>query len=456
MSIGLAGNVEQRLAVGFGFALAVDMQQPQCKRKMNSTLVMSSSFFSLVLAASASAHAAPRVTVAPAMPDAANASSPSATVLVPLFSDDWRQTQTAIDSAIANSKTGKSGAAVIVYATTTLKYACLCPPFAFPGAEGMGQDLYVWPKPGKGISQIPALQSQLGAMRLLGHFKGKRLSGYEVAGTKPSAWTGEGDPAPDPMTTKAPVFTVEGWCFEPEATISQSDAKQFGAQLQTLAAQGRFCSGTKYPTTLRAEPVAVASAPVVAVTSLPPSPLSADAAKASVAPLLIPQYSDDITALKNLVSNEIANSKRGQAGGATAIYVKSTSDYGCECPDFTLTALYNTGQDVFVWPNYGKDIPTIPVVGARTGNVRLLGHFKGRLMDGYEVAGKNPTKEERNQGARNRMLTKGAAFTVEGWCFDPSPTISQTDEKSYGQALQNMQAAGRFCTTKQYPQRLRD
>jgi hypothetical protein len=187
----------------------------------------------------------------PTLSDAANAGSREWRVLVPKSVPDDSSSgdpRDAIVRAVAREVTAARAdraepARVVIYADTTIDYGCLCPPFVLAPFWNTGRtDGTFYPIYPPGVPE-PMLAKQ-GLYRILGHFDGRRISGFEWLKMR-GAKTEEGM---DAYADKAPVLVVEGWCFEPNATFSDPALeKVYRPTLVTMEKEGRFCPGTHMP-----------------------------------------------------------------------------------------------------------------------------------------------------------------------------------------------------------------
>ena len=189
------------------------------------------------------------VTIAPPAPDAALAGAKELKVLVPKSVDDGAAGDPldalakAIAKEVAAASGKKAAARIVIYADTTVDYGCLCPPFVFAPFWNSGRsDGYVLPIFAKGVPDASATKQ--GIFRFAGHFDGRRITGLE--------WLKQrGEKASEGMSEyehKAPVFVVEGWCFEPVEAFGAASAEEaYGGSLKQMARDGRFCAGTRYP-----------------------------------------------------------------------------------------------------------------------------------------------------------------------------------------------------------------
>jgi hypothetical protein len=179
--------------------------------------------------------------------DAQAAGAASARVLVPKTlpegaGDPMQSLVRAIDKEVAAAAKG-AGASLVVYADTTTDYGCLCPPFVFAPFHNSGRtDSYVLPVFARGVPDPPL--SKVGLYRFFGHFDGRRITGFEwlkARGGKRSEGMSE-------YERKAPVFVVEGWCFEPDADFGAHFKEEvYRPTLEKMAKDGRFCPGAKFP-----------------------------------------------------------------------------------------------------------------------------------------------------------------------------------------------------------------
>lgn len=174
-------------------------------------------------------------------------------LLVPRSIDDLPQARRgapleALGRTIANAVTAarsrKPPDRVVIYADTTVDYGCLCPPFIFAPFWNSGRsDGYVLPVFAKGVPDARATKE--GVFRFAGHFDGRRITGLEWHQQR----GGKVREGMNEYARKAPVFIVEGWCFEPvEAFRDAMTEEAFGPSLKQMEAAGRFCPGTRYPT----------------------------------------------------------------------------------------------------------------------------------------------------------------------------------------------------------------
>ncbi len=181
--------------------------------------------------------------------DAARASSREWKILVPAdvgegAGDPLDTLARAIHRAVTTAHVDSgSPYRFVAYVDTTIDYGCLCPPFVFAPFWNSGRsDGYVLPVFAPGVPEPPLAKQ--GLYRFMGHFDGRRITGFEwlkMRGEK-------SEEGMDEYARKAPVFVVEGWCFEP--TDEYSDAALEAVYDKTLAkmhADGRFCAGTHMP-----------------------------------------------------------------------------------------------------------------------------------------------------------------------------------------------------------------
>jgi hypothetical protein len=132
---------------------------------------------------------------------------------------------------------------LVVYADTTIDYGCLCPPFVFAPFWNTGRDDGTFlPVYAANIPEPPLTKQ--GLYRFLGHFDGRRITGYEwlkMRGEKI-------EEGMDEYAHAAPIFVIEGWCFEPNASFSDPDLeKVYRPTLVKLEKEGRFCAGARMP-----------------------------------------------------------------------------------------------------------------------------------------------------------------------------------------------------------------
>jgi hypothetical protein len=148
-----------------------------------------------------------------------------------------------IDKEVTSARRARPAGKIAIYVDTTIDYGCLCPPFVFAPFWNSGRpDSYVLPIFVNGVPDAkPAKQ---GIYRFVGHFDGRRMTGFEwlkLRGEK--AHKGM-----DEYARKAPVFVVEGWCFEPVEAFDDAYAEGiYGDKLKRMAKDGRFCPGTRFP-----------------------------------------------------------------------------------------------------------------------------------------------------------------------------------------------------------------
>lgn len=148
-----------------------------------------------------------------------------------------------IDKEVTGVHGKKPAGRIVIYADTTIDYGCLCPPFVFAPFWSSGRsDSYVLPIFAKGVPDAPT--SKQGMYRFVGHFDGRRMTGFEwlgLRGGKPREGMSE-------YARKAPVFVVEGWCFEPVDSFEDASAEKiYGTTLKQMAKDGRFCPGARFP-----------------------------------------------------------------------------------------------------------------------------------------------------------------------------------------------------------------
>lgn len=191
--------------------------------------------------------------------DAALASSTPAPVLVPRHvseddptaADPLDALARAVDAEVKASLASrrKPKRQVVVYAATTLDYGCLCPPFVFSPFHNSGRpDSYVLPLFAKGVPD-PALTTQ-GAYRLLGHFEGRRMTGRQWLRLRHE----KVERGMSEYARKAPVFVVDGWCFEPAESFADRYMEDaYRSMLEQLERDGRFCAGSSFPASARGE-----------------------------------------------------------------------------------------------------------------------------------------------------------------------------------------------------------
>jgi hypothetical protein len=193
------------------------------------------------------ASSPPAVVIAPPVPDAALASAKDLKILVPAangYSSD-EETEAlvqAIDKEVKSAARSKKPASrIVIYADTTLGYGCKCPPFVFAPLHGSGRpEAYVLPIFAKGVSE--PFSSKLGYFRFAGHFDGRRITGFEWLKLRGEQLGQEERMGMGEYEHKAPVFIVEGWCFEPFDTSPEFFAEErYGDLVTSMAKEGRFC-----------------------------------------------------------------------------------------------------------------------------------------------------------------------------------------------------------------------
>lgn len=207
-----------------------------------------------VVSASASAaapevDAAVPVDAAAALSDVQLASSNVLPMLVPKETDDGAGDPLgALSRAIARAVTaarGDAGAShrYLAYVDTTVDYGCLCPPFVFAPFWSSGrEDGTVLPVFAPGVPDPPLAKQ--GLYRFAGHFDGRRITGFDWLRSRGE----KRQEGMEDFAKKAPVFVVEGWCFEPAAEYSTPDLEEVYAKtLAKMQRDGRFCAGSKLP-----------------------------------------------------------------------------------------------------------------------------------------------------------------------------------------------------------------
>lgn len=190
------------------------------------------------------ASSPPAVVIAPPAPDAVLAGAGDLKVLVPssLLDDSDPAAVEALVQAIdkevkAAARSKKPAGRIVIYADTTVDYGCRCPPFVFSPLYGSGRpEAYVLPIFAKGVPE--PFPTKLGLFRFAGHFDGRRITGIEWLEQR----GGEPEEGMSEYEHKAPVFIVEGWCFEPADTSPEIFTEErYGSDLKSLAEEGRFC-----------------------------------------------------------------------------------------------------------------------------------------------------------------------------------------------------------------------
>jgi hypothetical protein len=129
-------------------------------------------------------------------------------------------------TAAARSK--KPAGRIVIYADSTIDYGCQCPPFVFVRSSP------------KGVPDPPT--TKLGLFRFAGHFDGRRITGLEWLKQR----GGEAEEGMSEYEHKAPVFIVEGWCFEPaDPSPELFRDERYGSTLKDMAQAGRFCPASR-------------------------------------------------------------------------------------------------------------------------------------------------------------------------------------------------------------------
>lgn len=184
--------------------------------------------------------------------DAAMAGASDLRVLVPRSLDDEAYTlkmdpldalaheiYLEVNSASHTPPTGR----IVIYADTTIDYGCLCPPFVFAPFYNSGRpDSYVLPIFAEGVPDPSPIKQ--GLFRFAGHFDGGHMTGIDWLKQR----GGEVREGMSEYEHEAPVFIVEGWCFEPvEAFPDASAEENYGPALKEMEKKGRLCPGTRYP-----------------------------------------------------------------------------------------------------------------------------------------------------------------------------------------------------------------
>jgi len=148
-----------------------------------------------------------------------------------------------IEKEVTGALRKKPAGRIVIYADTTIDYGCRCPPFVYAPFWNMGRtDSYVLPIFAKGVPDAPLTKQ--GVYRFAGHFDGRRMTGFDWLKLRGGA-VREGM---SEYARKAPVFIVEGWCFEPVDAFPHTFAEEaYGAILKEMARNGRFCPGARYP-----------------------------------------------------------------------------------------------------------------------------------------------------------------------------------------------------------------
>jgi hypothetical protein len=187
-------------------------------------------------------------------PDVAMAAATDLKVLVPRSlgeepdaagGDPLEVLARTIDREVTVVPGKKSVGRIVIYADTTLDYGCRCPPFVFAPFWSSGRsNSYVLPIFAKGVPDAP--RSKQGLYRFAGHFDGRRMTGFQWLRLR-------GEEAREGMSEyahKAPVFVVEGWCFEPVEAFADPSAEEiYGPTLKQMEKAGRFCPGARFPST---------------------------------------------------------------------------------------------------------------------------------------------------------------------------------------------------------------
>lgn len=202
-----------------------------------------------IVDASPAFDAAAATVDAGAISDALLAGSSALKVLVPKevgegAGDPLDALTRTINRAVAAGKPyAGAEARVVLYVDNTSDYGCVCPPWVFAPFWNSGHDGYFYPTFAAGVPEAPIVKQ--GIMRFAGHFDGKKITGFE--------WLKSRHEKPDPEGTdefakKAPVFVVEGWCFEPAAEYTSADIeKVYAKELGKMQTDGRLCPGTHLP-----------------------------------------------------------------------------------------------------------------------------------------------------------------------------------------------------------------
>ncbi len=164
-----------------------------------------------------------------------------------------------------------------------------------------------------------------------------------------------------------------------------------------------------------------------------------------------------LASLRATIGTQMAAARQHKTKSAptVAIYLNTTDDYGCDCPPFVLAPFYNAGEGGFIWPKFASGVAAAPA--PKGGLLRFAGHFEACALTGYQAAGrrvpklKGAAKDSDDAAEPDPLLERHPAFFVTAWCFEPSPTITQSTFENYGTQLTELAKQGRFCVGTKFP-----
>ena len=162
---------------------------------------------------------------------------------------------------------------------------------------------------------------------------------------------------------------------------------------------------------------------------------------------------DPLITLRATIAAQMAAARQRKSKRAptVVVYLDTTQDYGCLCPPFVLAPFYNAGEGGFIWPRFARGVTAAPA--PKGGLFRFAGHFEGRAISGYQAEGRRAPKRQGavDEAEPDPRLERHPAFFVETWCFEPSPTISQSTFENYRDQLKALANQGRFCVGSNFP-----
>lgn len=174
--------------------------------------------------------------------------------------------------------------------------------------------------------------------------------------------------------------------------------------------------------------------------------------------VLVPKSVPDATAdaarnaIVRAVSREVTAARADHADPSrVVIYADTTIDYGCLCPPFVFAPFWNSGRsDGTFLPIYATDVPEPPL--AKQGLYRVLGHFDGRRITGYDWL---KMRSEKIEEGMDEYAKTAPVFIVEDWCFEPNDMFSDPgQQRAYLPTILKMEKQGRLCPGAHMPVRI--
>lgn len=172
--------------------------------------------------------------------DALLAADPNLPILVPRGTGAeanekvQRREMARLDAELAKARAARGAIPrAVVYVRASIGYGCACTPFVFDESRFANEN-EMWTRLGRGVPDMPRVH---GDFRLAGHFTGEHITGYELHHRPPPPIRNE----EEVESSRARVFAVEGWCFEPAAgPVAWYEAEDIAKMVD----QGRLCRGT--------------------------------------------------------------------------------------------------------------------------------------------------------------------------------------------------------------------